>query len=493
MTDDFWDARDELRHVHDFARSRRTAPLSTLAVVLVRTLCHIPPYVVLPALVGGRTALNLPVALVGDPGSGKDASMTAGRDAVVFDSDTLGELPELTVGSGEGIARTFLDIGKDSVHTALFVVSEIDTLAALFERRGATLEAELRKLAMGQALGFANAQKETRTQVKALSYRAGLLAGVQPLRAGVLLNARDAGTPQRFLWMPTRDPHMPERRPGPVAPLKIRVSGWPGHEPSRDPYSEVSVPAVARVAIDRHQLDYHRGVPGIDPLDGHALLTRLKVAAALMVLAGRHAIGPDDWELAGVILLESDVTRTRILRAVAEQRRRGNMARALDTADRAEYVSERRLEQTKRTILRALDRLGRHAVEPMPRAALRKKLRSDYRPDFDAAISELIESEQVSEVETERGSGYVLFHPIPFHSTPPDQHESEPERSTPNDHQPSSVGVERNSGVELGVTEPDYGPAAIPATDESIVHAARMAHEHNRRTANTTNRREATS
>lgn len=250
MTDELFDQRTELARIRDFARSRRTNPLSVLGVVLVRTLCHIPPFVVVPPLIGGRTALNLPLALVGEPGGGKDASITAGRDAVHFDSDTLDELPELTVGSGEGIARTFVDIGPDSVHTALFVASEIDTLAALFDRKGGTLEAELRKLTMGQSLGFANAQKETRTNVPALSYRAGLLVGVQPLRAGALLNARDAGTPQRFLWMPTRDPEMPDDRPEPVVGLTVGVTGW--RIPTGDLYCDLVVPDVARTMIDRH-------------------------------------------------------------------------------------------------------------------------------------------------------------------------------------------------------------------------------------------------
>ena len=71
--DDLWD-RPTLKHVHAFARSRRACPDSTLAAVLVRADCQIPPWVKLPPIIGGRTALNLFAALVGESGAGKGAS-----------------------------------------------------------------------------------------------------------------------------------------------------------------------------------------------------------------------------------------------------------------------------------------------------------------------------------------------------------------------------------------------------------------------------------
>lgn len=211
---DFLFRRDVLKHIRDFARARRVCPESTLAAVLVRATCMIPPHVTLPAIVGGRTSLNLFAALVGPSGAGKGGSESAAREAIQFVGASVPEpLLELPPGSGEGIARTFQEVDGETVHTALFTAPEVDTLGALMGRQGSTLEGEIRKVFAGETLGFTNAHKHTRTQVARLSYRAGLVVGVQPLRAGALLNGADGGTPQRFIWAPVLDRDMPDVPP----------------------------------------------------------------------------------------------------------------------------------------------------------------------------------------------------------------------------------------------------------------------------------------
>jgi hypothetical protein len=65
---------------------------------------------------------------------------------------------------------------------------------------------------------------------------------------------------------------------------------------------DLTVPEVAWQAIRAHRLAVLREDPHVDPLDGHALLTRLKVAAALMALEGRTLIGTADWSLAGYVM-----------------------------------------------------------------------------------------------------------------------------------------------------------------------------------------------
>lgn len=402
MIEDFWDERDELKHIRDFARSRRANPMSTLGVALVRATCMIPPNVVLPPIVGGRTAPNLFAALVGESGGGKGASERAGRDAiryVVEDPD----LPEFSPGSGEGIARTLMQ-----EPTALFVAAEIDTLAALFGRKGSTLEAELRKLYMGDNLGFANANANTRTKVEALSYRAGLIVGVQPLRAGVLLNG-DGGTAQRFLWVSTRDVEMPDERPEPMDPLDVYPSPWP-----REGLHDLKVPGMAFEEMDRQQVDTHRGEPGIDPLDGHALLTRLKVAAALMVLAGRGEVGDDDWDVARRVMLASKWTRTDVQRAVERQRRRQVVARAAETAEREEYGEDRKLGRCRDAILRHLGNGWTGGAE------LRRKIRVELRGYFGEAIAQLTQDGVLQEADHNRGKVYLRagmsVHPVhPVH------------------------------------------------------------------------------
>ena len=48
-----------------------------------------------------------------------------------------------------------------------------------------------------------------------------MVVGVQPLRAGPLFDDVDAGTPQRFVWLPTDDPGAPKQRPAACDRLKL--------------------------------------------------------------------------------------------------------------------------------------------------------------------------------------------------------------------------------------------------------------------------------
>jgi hypothetical protein len=382
--EEFWNTRPVLQHVRDFARGRRVCPWSTLGVVLVRALCHLPPHVYLPPIIGGRTAPNLFCALVGPSGVGKGASEAAGRDAIVYGGrDANGDpyLKEFPLGSGEGVARIFS--GDDGLPAALFTASEIDSLGALFSRQGSTLEGTLRQVFMGETLGFTNAQKNTRTYVESLTYRAGVIVGVQPLRSQTLLNGADGGTPQRFLWMPVRDKHRPADRPETPEPIAITIPDYlPG---------DLIVTRLAWQAIDAHQAAVHHEEPGVDPLDGHANLTRVKVAVSLMVLDGRREVSDEDWRLAGVVMDVSKWTRERCRRAIAEQFRRANTARALAVAERDEVISDRRLDRAKQAILRKLD-----DGQPQPRNLLRSSLKADLRPYFDPAAEELAQAGELA-------------------------------------------------------------------------------------------------
>jgi hypothetical protein len=56
--DEFWDARGALRHIRDFAHSRRVGPWALLGAIVVRTIAAVPPNIVLPALVGSQASIN---------------------------------------------------------------------------------------------------------------------------------------------------------------------------------------------------------------------------------------------------------------------------------------------------------------------------------------------------------------------------------------------------------------------------------------------------
>jgi hypothetical protein len=404
VSDEFWCSRDTLLHIRDYARWRRVNPWSTLGVALVRATCQIPPKVAIPPLIGGHAAPNLFLALVGPSGMGKGASEHAARDAIHFTGlSAIPEIPELPVGTGEGIASTFIERGAETVCTAIFTASEVDGLAALMRRQGATLESVVRQLFTGETLGFANARKDTRVIVPRLSYRAGLIVGVQPLRSGALLDSADGGTPQRFLWLPVRDHDMPEQRPAPVRPLELEVAPWPIPDPGAAA-AEIPLPAVAIEAIDAHQVAVHRGDSDVNPLDGHALLLRVKVAAALAVLEQRAKVTAEDWSLAGDLMAISTATREACRRERENQRRCTNRAKALDIAERDEIISDRQFQRCKQTIERWLDSVADGAQ--IARNDLRKRIKSDVRLYFDTAIAQLIDEGKIIEIVDEHKTLY---------------------------------------------------------------------------------------
>ncbi|NQE88667.1 hypothetical protein [Nocardia terpenica] len=402
LVGDFWQARPMLTHIRDFARSRMSGPWSTLGVVLARAVASVPPTVQLPATVGGAASLNLFVALVGPSGAGKGASESAAREAVVFTNhwgQTM-EVAETPLGSGEGIARTFRPAGTDEdapnpIDRMLFTVPEVDTLSSLIGRQGATLEGELRKLYSGEAIGFANAQRATRSVVAAHSYRAALTLGVQPLRAGALFAGADGGTTQRFVWMDVRDPQAPDIPPDQPEPITARLPRW-----QPDP---LMIPEVASDAIRGHRLAQLRG-ENVDPLNGHALLCRLKVAAALMILDGRSIVSDEDWALAGQVMRYSDHTRTAIHQALTEHTAQANRARGIASVQREEAGADYRRDRVCKTVLRVL---GKHGPE-LSASDIRRRVKHTHRPYLEDAFADLTDTGAIHAIEVSAGTRYRL-------------------------------------------------------------------------------------
>lgn len=408
--DEFW-SREALEHVLLSARARRVGPWAVLGCTLARAAATIPPSVALPATVGSRMSCNVFVGLVGPSAGGKGAAEAVAAEAVQFAN--CAAVAVVPLGSGEGVASTFRPPGTEPgepnpVAAAQFSAPEIDTITALTNRQGSTLSAELRKLWSGETLGFGNAGKDTRRIVKAHSYRACLIAGVQPLRSGPLLLAADGGLPQRFLWLPTDDQDAPDTPLDWPGVRTVRTPAW--HTGSTRHLSVVGagtildIPATARREIDAHRLAVLRGDPGVDPLDGHALLCRLKTAAALMALDGRTIVSEDDWSLAGVVMAVSKATRERCRREIAEQARAVNHARAHAAVEREEIGDDRRLLRTREAIERWLAKAPGQGW--MARNDLRRKIKASLRGYFDEAVAQLIESGRVAETEGERGKLY---------------------------------------------------------------------------------------
>jgi hypothetical protein len=394
LEEDFWNARTELKHVFDFARSRRAAPWATLAVVLVRIIASVGPQFMLPKIIGTKTSLNMFVAIVAKSGGGKDAAQGAARDAVIL----VGEpFSEVTPGSGEGIAHAYmrrtklngLSIVEQHTHNVLFSVAEVDTLVALKGRQGSTLMSELRMAWMGQRLGFQYADPEKRLPVPAQEYRFCLVAGVQPLRAKVLLlDESDGGLPQRFVWVSAVDKGAPDERPPEPEP-------WKWVHPSS---TELIVPIcqTAFDTIDRAALARERDE--VDALDGHLLLCQEKVAVALGLFNGRIEIDDEDWRLAGIFMEHSNETRASIQRELTKQKavntESQGKAEGARTVAAKDVVESDAIAKTCTRILAVLVKTN----EWVRGGSLRSAVNADYRKWFDVSIERL---EATGQIETE--------------------------------------------------------------------------------------------
>lgn len=409
----FWGSRPELAHVRDFARARLCSPLATLAVVLARVVTAVPHHFVLPPIIGGDASLNLFAAVVAPSGHGKGAAEAAARDAVVIDGIT-----QYSLGSGEGIARTYGhrervpdDNGRKggSVivrdHWALlFSVAEVDTLTALGARQGATLLPQVRSAYMGEPLGFAYSDPQKAITIPVHEYRLCLVLGVQPGRAAGLLDDADGGTPQRFLWVPATDPAGPTEIPTAPDPMRWTLPTRPaGAATTATGRIHLDVPQVARDAVVTAAQARNRGE--IEALDGHALLTRLKVAAALGLFAGRVGIDEDDWQLAGDLMDVSDRTRAGVVRYLSTRAEDANAARGRAEGQRAVVVSETvEAAEVRKAGQSIVKHLREHGDTTW--ADERKRLNSRLRAHFDDAVDALASAGVVT-VET-AGRGQLL-------------------------------------------------------------------------------------
>lgn len=395
-----WDARLVLGHIHDFARARRASPWAVLGAVLARVVASTKPFVQLPAIIGSYASLNLFVGLVGASGTGKDAAAKVAKDAI-----EVGHFLTAPLGSGEGLAHMFMRETKEGPEqyndAALVIVGEIDTMTALVKRQASTVAAQLRQAAMGEQLGFFYVDTSRRMLVPEHRYRLCLIAGIQPGRAANLLDDTDGGTPQRFLWLPATYDHPDDPPPCPN-PMAWESPPWQKVYAVRAGGLDRVVMKVCREAtdtIDAAHLARARGRG--DALDGHALLTRLKTAAALAILDGHTDVDDEDWALSGVLMAVSDATRNSVVATLAADQRNRNRQQAEAEASRTIVVQERVHEAAVARVAKTVRRTLARADATLAHADLRRAVNSRDRQYLDAAVTALVLSGDIAEEKIE--------------------------------------------------------------------------------------------
>lgn len=384
MKNEFFDATKELNTIYTWARARYAAPWGVLGGVLLRVSVSTGPEVRLPGLIGGQASLNLAVAFCSPSGGGKGITDKVSRAA--WPTPIL----ERPLGSGEGIAEVFRQPRekeeREHITRALISVPEIDQLAGTASRQGSTILATLKAALMGELLGQTNASAATTRIVEPHTYRLGLSIGAQPGHTGVLFNDTTGGTPQRILWMPTTDPTMPAEAPAEPAPLNTKLPAWKAENGA----VEITYgPAEISQTIISAHLARQRGEA--DALDGHAMLTRCKVAALLAILHRRSVVSELDWQLSASVMAMSNTTREWMLNEAQKIGQAANRAKAHAAADREEILSDRKVQRAANGILAKVQR----ASEPLSPGEIRRSLRSDLRPEFDPGLEALVSQQKV--------------------------------------------------------------------------------------------------
>jgi hypothetical protein len=402
----FWEARPELAAVRQHARAAMASPWAVLGCVLARVALSVPPSVVLPPLGNDSSAvasLNVFVGLVGPSGVGKGVA-TAAAEGFLDIAPGAGRLIEKRpLGSGEGISHMFVDTDSEgestpAIYSVWFDVPEIDTLTALVGRQASTTSSELRKMFSGEGLGFQNSDATRRKIAPSHSYRAALVAGVQPLKAGPLLDDSAGGTPQRFLWLPATDPGAPDVAPDAPEPLAWS-SPVLATEHRRTP---LTVAASIKTVLRAERLARLREELTDD--NGQQSLVRLKVAALVALLARRTDVTEGDWQLADYIMTVSNHTRTRMRDALRVDAAQAVRARAEARAAFDEHQDDANVHRTAQKVLAKL------TTEPTSASVVRSALGKNLRDYFEAATDELIRRGLVERADDEyQGRARVLF------------------------------------------------------------------------------------
>ena len=350
----FWNARPELQRLRDFAYSRLVSPWAMLGCVLARALSTIPPYVVLPGLIGSKVSVNSYFLIADESSAGKSAAMAAARDFLQL----KGEPHTAPAGSGEGLLKLFAytrirkgsPVQENLRDTVSLVIDEGDAFTSHVTRSGGpTLLSVIKEAWNGADLGRSWSDQTKVVNLKQFRYRLTLVMGLQHEKAEPLF-ADTSGFPQRLVWLPAIDPGIPDDDvPEPVG---LALREWPNarsQTPMLDETIDIanleilSVPDVVAKKIKEDRRNAMRG--STCGLDGHRNLAQEKVAVALMRLSGRTgSITVQDWELAGIVMAVSNRTRAAVREGIRSRQRQANEGRGRADSERNHAAKARDAE-----------------------------------------------------------------------------------------------------------------------------------------------------
>lgn len=442
----FWDARTWLRHVHDYARAIRVSPEGLLGAVLVRVSSMIRPSVVLKVTdYDNPMSLNLNVALVGAPGTGKGKLVSAARNLIPL---PLGNpMLELKPKTGESIVSKFVSMVQDKddkgkpiprqYHPEIrtdrveLVQTEVNALGASFKTDGSTMLTTLLQAFSNEYIGAETRAKSSSVVLPPYSYRLSSILGVQPSESHVIFDNSSVGFASRFIFVNAIDTAAPVQRPlmpkdqwtcdltrfdsvglfaGLLDLLQVGDRESLIDPDKQYPLMEMTFPSSAKKQADRMQLE---GVHGrIHELDAHRLELQAKVAALFCILDSRDLkrkcnVTAKDWTLAGTFMLMSDRARDFCLEESdrLEQERRvkkirdGQLAKKAADAD----MSELHLLETEDKVIRCLE----GHPDGLSGVDIRRRVNKKWKECVKDAIERLHEDHRLEPLK--RGGSAVVI------------------------------------------------------------------------------------
>jgi hypothetical protein len=374
INDTFWTETTKLARIKDTAIRHRCNPWAVLSVMIAKLLHSVPPHIWVGTATDSIKSFNLFIALVGKTSAGKGKAVEVGLKLI----DTGEIINTRKPGSGEGLSKLFkYRKGSDSAwvtnsrgepqKAVMSYAAEVSTINRLVERSGTTYFPELINAFDGGSLGFQNSDDSRTVIVEANTYRFSLLVGVQPENAGVLLREDNqwTGLAGRFLWVPSkRIEKLPESaQTEDIEPLRwhspeweVVEHRWQGQELAQRkrlgmdgiefPFCDEVKKDISRMQRESDTEELERGDEwNPDPLEGHKIVLRKKVAVGLCLLHNGTEVSERAWKLAGQFMEVSDHTRSLVKQQL---RKVGAEARRQRGEERAE---EKIAERTKIDLL----------------------------------------------------------------------------------------------------------------------------------------------
>ena len=407
LPDEFWEAYPALQVIRQAAHSRVISADAVLSVVFARLSAMVPPGL-RPDSGTGRFSLTLFAALCGGPGTGKTKSMTAAMDLLpelIKYSGMNGDAADIfnddvPLGSGQGIAEAFYGMrevlggngrpknARMRVYDHVFLTEdEGQSLAEALALTGSEVGKTIRRAGSGITIGQGNARAETTRKVERGTYSIGIAVGFQPASIAPLLAEVNVGTPQRFIFLSSTDPSIPDEPVSWPDELALDID-WP---------ENITFPESVQAEARTGQLANGRGENGTETFDEHKNLTRLRLAAFLAVLDGRSEVTEDkDWKWSSVVWDTSCAVRDFMDQYRVQQATRAEIEIRERQAGRAVAVEDARERRTA-LLDQAIGRTARHIQRDRcdggcKRKCITNSLSSGLRKqvDIDILLSRLV-------------------------------------------------------------------------------------------------------